>query len=285
MQTLTFSNKNGSIIVGAVAPYYLQVLDGISGLSAVFTDQKSPGQDGSRLVQTTFDKRYIAFTGYIKGTSQADLDEKRRIIQNLFNPKIESTLVYTNEYIEKQVTCRVTKTPVFTADQGTFYQVFIANIVCHNPFWEDCDTTGKTLSLQEGLFSFPWSFSDAWEIENTGTNRLEIDNTGDEETPVLITFKGAAVNPRILNETTGESIGINTTLLMGESLIINTENGNKFVIFDNGLTQVSAFGLINPTYKKFWKLATGVNIISYTADAGITTSNMLIQYKKRFIGL
>ena len=70
-----------------------------------------------------------------------------------------------------------------------------------------------------------------------------------------------------------------------EKLIITTDFGNKKVIFDDGLgNQSNAFGLIDLN-STFFQLQVGDNEISYSADTGTTTAEVLIQWYNRFLGL
>ncbi len=291
MQTLTFYNDLGSIDMGQSAPYYLQLVEGISGLNNEINSIKAPFQDGETVlktgdnIQSYSQRRNITLTVVIVASDYDTLNTYKRNLTKIFNPKIPSKLKYTNETYEKEIDVVVETTPKFAQDEkNRYYQVFFVSLIAHQPFWLDLNFSGETFSLSLGKFEFPLQLTDSYEIETEGINRTTLSNDGDVETPVYIEFYGPAINPKILNETTGEYIKVTKTLLTGEKLIISTEIGNKYVIFDNGITQTNAFSLLDLN-SVFFNLVLGDNVISFTADFGTDTASVFIQYKNRFIGL
>ena len=295
MQEIVFSNERGSILLGAPdsqSSYILQNITNPGGLEANIQEQRSPGQHGSTKKGAFFDNKYISLIFTIRGDSQADISQKRDFVFGLFNPELDNTLTYTLKHgatsTSRELYCTCKNAPTVITENSSFAsltQKMSVKLVANNPFWHDTEATGITMSLQEGRFEFPLDLGDDdFEFETEGTNRVTINNTGHVSCPVVITFNGPAENPRILNETTGETIGILKTLAQGESLVIVTEFGKKSVKFNNGYVIVDAFDLLDLDNDDFWSLKVGENVISYDADAGLTTANVLIQYRQRYIG-
>ena len=287
MQSITYTNTRGTLDIGLTKPYILQRIEGISGLGADVISSKSPQQDGETYEASYMQKRNIVITGIIMAADYTTLNGLKRTVQNLFCPGISSTLSYTNETYTKECTVVSERSPIFSQgkqEKDRSYQVFIVSLIAHNPFFLDEDFTGETFSLSLGNFEFPWEIIADYEIETEGNNRVTLVNAGDVTTPVQIIFDGPATNPKITNETTGEFIEVTKVLLAGERLLIDTQFGNKSVIFDNGTTQTNAFSLIDLD-STFFQLEIGNNVISYSADFGVDTASVNIQYKNRFIGL
>jgi len=285
MQSLTFENDRGIITIGNSAPYFLQNIEGVSGLTANIQRQKSPFQDGVTYIDTYYNSRNIFLQLVIRADDYDTLNARKRALLNVFCARLPTELTYTNETYTKVIDCYVETTPSFSQpDKTKQSQTAFISLICAQPFWEDETESGETFSISLGKFSFPLQITEGYEIETEGINRTTIENVGDVETPVLITFEGPATNPTILNETTNEYIKVTKTLLTGEKLIINTEFGNKEVIFDNGSTQVNAFGLIDLN-STFFQLQTGNNIISYSADFGVNTATVNIRYRNRYVGI
>jgi hypothetical protein len=285
MQSLTFENERGTITVGNSKPYFLQSVDGVSGLTANTERQRSPFQDGSTYIDSRYNNRNIFLRIVITADDYDTLNTRKRTLANIFCARLSTKITYTNGTYTKTIDSYVETTPNFSQpDKTKQSQTAFISLICTQPFWQDETESGKTFSISLGNFIFPLNITEGYEIETEGINRVTINNEGDVETPVLITFEGPATNPTILNETTGEYIKVTKSLFAGEKLIINTEFGNKEVIFDNGSTQTNAFGLIDLN-STFFQLQTGNNVISYSADFGVDTATVNIKYRNRYVGI
>jgi hypothetical protein len=132
-----------------------------------------------------------------------------------------------------------------------------------------------------GGFSFPFSFP-----FNLGTvgSQLEVNNSGNIETPVIIYFYGEVVNPVIQNLTTEEDIIINQTVNDGDILIINTAFGEKSAMILSGGVYTNAFEYVDPD-SIFWKLAPGDNTLKYTVNSEGANAQCRIYYYHRFSGV
>ena len=284
MQTLNFSNSAGTIEIGTSAPYYLQVLDGISGLGTLAQEQRAPNQNGTTLINKVFDKRFVTITGYMKACDYDTLNSQKRLLQKIFNPMSDVEMTYSNETYSKKITLSTENAPKFTADKGRRYQIFTVNLVAYEPFLVDLEESTEEMSVTLKNLVFPLICEPDLEFETNGAETIAISNEGDIETPVEIYFYGPAENPKVINETTGEFIEVTKTLLDGEVLYINTQFGNKQVLFtDSSSVQSNAFGLINLD-SEFFQLQKGNNVLSYSADSGTDTANVLINYSNKYIG-
>ena len=286
MEKLIFANENGSIELGLKAPFILQTVDGIGNLTARRRTQQSPFQHGTTQIASYFNERDIGLTFTGLASSEADIIQLRRQVQKLFNPLIESTLTYIRGDYSKEIKCYAASTPKnISSEKTSFRQQFVVTLICNDPFWLDIEHSGEVMSFSIANFGFELEIEEEGvEFEVEGTNRTVIYNDGDIETPVEIIFEGPASNPKIINETTGEYIQVDAILGNNEKLIINTEFGNKQVIFDDGTTQINAFNLVTID-STFWSLVQGENFVSYTADSGIDVANVTINYRNRYIGL
>lgn len=104
-------------------------------------------------------------------------------------------------------------------------------------------------------------------------------NTGQVDAPVVIEIKGACVNPRIENETTGEFIQFkNLIMVANDELVIDTTFGQKKV----ELNGVNIFNKLDFS-STFFNLISGENVIDFTDDTGSTTTFIHFIYKKLYI--
>lgn len=291
MEKITFINSKGnSISFDKKPPLILQFLGGTGGADTDVQTQKSAFQDGSNYLTSVLNERILTLQIAIMATSEAELYEHRRQLVSIFNSKLGmGQLIYEyGDGKEKRIECVVDLAPQFPTgndNRNGTYQKVIMDIIAPNPFWTDNFITGELLTQSVPQFSFNLELSDIFEFEILGTNRVTINNIGDVKTPVELIFSGPAANPKILNETTGEFIKIEKTLLDGESLSISTAFGNKYVLFNDGVGNITnAFSDIDLN-SVFWQLQLGENEISYITDSGIDTASLTISYRNRFVGV
>jgi hypothetical protein len=286
VEKFIYKNAIGEIELSLSRPYILNSVTGVGGLGVSVRKRKSPFQNGSTRKKSYFDDRDIGLTFTALTTSEQDNIKKRREVQKIFSPNIVSELIYKRGTYSKKVICCANSTPVLdNSDKSNQIQKFFVNLTAHDPFWIDLEKTGEMMSFSIASFGFELEVEEEGiELEMEGTNRTILNNEGDVSAPVEIIFKGPASNPKVANETTGEYIQVDQVLEDGEKLIINTEFGNKQVIYDNGYTQVNKFNAISID-STFWQLEVGENKTTYTVDSGLDVANVVINFRNRYIGL
>ena len=285
MQKITYINEKGkSVNFTNFEPYFLQSITGTGVTNSTTQTQRSPYQDGETFIDTSLNKRFIDLSVVIFTKTHEDVYEKRRNLANIFNPKLKGQLIYTNDYTTKVIDVRVDNGVVFGRTTANRQECMIS-LTAYNPFWLDDFVTGTVFSFNIPLFEFTFELTEAgYELQSDGTNRTTLNNIGDVPTPVEIEFSGAALKPRITNETTGEFIEVDANIPAGSKLIISTEFGNKKVLIDNGSTVTNAFNQINLD-STFFNLEVGKNNIVYTAETGIDTASVLIRFTSRYLGV
>ena len=204
LTSIKITNINGeSINLGNAAPYFLEMIDGSLGVE--LENQKSPNQDGITYIDNTLSSRDISIEGIIISRNNPDeVLKHRRKMQRVLNPKLGEVTI---RYSSKEIKAVVESTPIFpAAGRGHFYQKYLINLICHNPFWLDTFYESSEMSYIMGGIKFnlkiPTKFS------SRGFKRKAV-NSGDVDSPVKIEFTGPATNPSVTNETTGEVIQVN----------------------------------------------------------------------------
>ena len=99
-----------------------------------------------------------------------------------------------------------------------------------------------------------------------------------------IYFHGPAVNPKITNLSTGESIRIKRELTTDDVLYISTAFGKKKVEIIRNDTRTDAFDYIDLA-SQFFSLQVGDNVIEYASENGLDPQNVEIRYRNRYIGV
>lgn len=284
MQKIIYTNSRGeSVTLGTKRPYILSSIDGTGGIETDIQMQKSPYQDGNTHIDTLLESRSLNFDVTIVASDNKRLNEHRRKLSSVFNPKLRGELKYIRGNAEKSIECVVDLAPVFVEgkeNNGATFQRCTLSLVAPNPYWQS-DRIDEEPTF-EPLFTFP--FEGEFEMGLQRDERIIV-NDGDAPAPLHIEFYGPAVNPVITNETTGEFIKVNRTLNEGEFMRIDTTDGMKKVEFvspDGDITNV--FGWID-LESSFFKLVTGENQITYSADSDIQGAVVNISYKKLYVGV
>lgn len=122
-------------------------------------------------------------------------------------------------------------------------------------------TTGFGFNL-----SFPFSFGTA--SAGMGTNAI---NLGNRPAPFTAIIPGPTVNPRLINDDTGDEMEFSITLLADEYLEVNTLY--KTVRLDGTTNRRNT--MVSPSW---FHLQKGDNHIRYLADV-VTSSSMTIKYR------
>ena len=158
----------------------------------------------------------------------------------------------------------------------------LLELSCMDPLFQDVIENGEQISTWIG--GWKWKFKLPFRMKQRGEPQKNIINEGDVETPIEIEFHGPAVNPKIINHSTGEFIRIKKEITSDEVLYINTAFGKKRVeIIRNG-TREDAFDYIDLD-SRFFSLRPGDNVIEYQSENGLAPQSVQIYYYNRYLGV
>ena len=210
MQKLVFTNGGGQTIDLTSGNFGITNWEGLSGVGLNIQVQQVPFQDGGVFLDALMEQREISVTVAIQDNNDlsARYERKRELISAL-NPKLgEGVLVYTNDFLSRQIKA-VPQLPIFENKNSNDSGTLKASVVfsCPSPYWEDLEETVVDLGLSE--------------IKT-------INNEGDVPTQVEISLLGESVNPNIVNNTTEQNIQYIGT--MNGKININTNFGKKSAI-------------------------------------------------------
>lgn len=280
MDQIKISKNGESIILGKVEPYFVEIFD--DSLNAEIKSQKSPFQDGSKYKSSNLEDRIILIEGMIIVKSEViSLVDARRKMQRIINPKNGLILIsYKENGIVKEIKASAESIPLFPSghgNKGEYYQKFVINLVCNQPFWNDSYVSSSEMSYLMGGLKFKLSLPT--KFSSRGFRKKAI-NEGDVDTPVLIEFKGPALNPTVTNKTTGEFIKINRELLDSDILTISTSFGEKYIKINGE----NAFHYIDLD-SSFWQLESGDNLLSYESNNDSINTKVKVTWKNQYIGI
>ena len=253
MQKLVFRNANGIELDLTKGDFGITEWEGFSADDLNIQSQQVPFQDGAVFLDALITERELSVTVAMQDNN--DLEKRYRLRRQMIsalNPKLgEGVLIYTNDFLSKQIHC-IPQLPVFenhnSNDSGT--PKASCTFTACNPYWEDLEDTVVELGI---------------------TQMQNIENEGDVPTQVemeLLTYN--AENPTIFNMSTGKKIELNGVI--DQNVLINTNMGKKEVIAENiKYDNVSIYGGSNKTILFVEKLSMFVvcsssTILHYSYD-------------------
>ena len=270
MQKLVFRNGNGVSIDLTSGNFGITEWEGFSADSLNIQSQQVPFQDGAVFLDALMESRELAVTLAIQDNN--DLKKRyelRREIISVMNPKLgEGVLIYTNDYLSKQIHV-IPQLPLFNThnsnDAGT-PKASLSWTAC-NPYWEDLEDTVVFLK--------------------TGVRKI-VENNGDIITGVKVDFfTNNVTNPQVKNYTENKLIKLNGNFQKG--IQINTNMGEKQVTEENlifNLSNINA-NLYSVTYSENLGMfvtvgvsgtiltsSDGINWISQTSGVSINLSSV-----------
>lgn len=274
---IKYTNNLGNEIVLSSNPSSLRLYEVIlDGLTNNIYTSKSPNQDGITIDNTDLQERSISLVGKIITADKEEMQRCKNELLKVFNPKFGGVLKYKDLYIN----CEVSTAPVFSYTSYNILE-WIIELVAPNPYLE-------SLQLREGISTWigglKFKFSLPFKLKQRGPTKKNIYNDGHVETSVKIYFKGPAANPCVINHTTNEFIKVNRELTSDDTLIINTEFGNKTVEIERNGVRTNAFNYIDLD-SAFFNLQVGDNLIEYTTENDLTPQSVEIRYKNRYVGV
>jgi Phage tail protein len=214
-----------------------------------------------------------------------EISQERRNITNICNP-LNGTVKMTvslNDGSTYHRDITFSSAPVFPVgfeNRNREWQKVQLLYTANNPFWYAESEIIESFQGVEPLFQLPFTMSSTTPIifgnvipSNIATNEGQVD------APVVIEIKGACVNPRIENETTGEFIAFKDLIMdANDVLVIDTTFGKKKV----ELNGVNVFNKLDFS-STFFNLKIGENAIDFTDETSSTTTTIHFIYKNLYI--
>ena len=265
MYSLKVENNRGNTLeLTNNLNYTVYKIEGLNPPQATINRSANTTSDGSKINSVRLENRNIV----IYTTIERDVEANRINLYKYFPVKKSIKLYFSNGsrkvYIEGTV-------ELIECDMFSNKQVVQISIICPKPYFKDVETLTTTFSDVSNLFSFPFSIGNAGvEISAITTNqRKSIINAGDVESGIIIKLFaiGTVVNPVIYDVLKRTHLKLNFTLEAGDTVIINTNIGEKAVELIRGGLSYNAMGYLVQD-SEWFVLESGDNVFTYDADSG-----------------
>ncbi len=238
-------------------------------LNVVSTD--IPGKSGAFFIKSNFGRRNLSWQGLLNfGVAN------RRAISALTAGTLKTLKFTTCDNLSLQTSIAVKKVLMPYTEHRS--EVLIEAFAPDYRFYSQTLTnvnTAQTVSVGGVTLptAIPIDFSNV-----TGVPKLTLTNNGDDETPPNFVITGPGTNFTIQNVTTGGLLQINTTLIAGETIEINTLDRT---ILLNGATNIFGYKSGN-----FWNIPVGVSYLNFRVQTGSNSDTTLnVQYRSSYKGV
>jgi hypothetical protein len=162
----------------------------------------------------------------------------------------------------------------------TNQQVAQISVMCPQPYFKGVHDFVTYFSQTDSLFSFPFAIGKSGvELSVIGEEiRKNIINAGEIETGMIIEIFATSevVNPVIYDVFKRTHIKLNLTMHANDTIVINTNSGQKGITLLRAGIESNVMGYLVPT-STWLKLYSGDNVFTYDAEAG--ESNMQLTFK------
>jgi hypothetical protein len=279
---------------GPAAPLKLVSMGGLGPVTVQPLTVKTPGQSGQTLLDVIVPPRVVTAVGQLQAADLAALWPMRAafcraLVRQPVRPGETQTLGVLRIVRDGSPSLELDVVPLSSAVPAPKSSVGILPVDVEfeapYPNWRE---------IADALLAFVasggWSFGEGgtvieFPLEMPSNNiEQEAINAGDVDAPVLIRMYGEATTVRMLNETTGETIEILTTLAAGEYVEIDTSPGKKAVTLVSGGVRSDLMAALNLSLADFWTLRPGSNMVKFEADVN-TSGSAEILWRQRYSGI
>lgn len=302
IKQLTVTNHKGESLVLPLgnprsSGFSVRGIDGLGPPKADINMTEVLSVDGSYFNSARLANRNIVLTLGFESNPNESIEQLRRKSYRYFPIKQEIDLEIETDGRSGHIYGRVeSNNPnVFSKDQTT--QI---SIVCPDAYFYALDSTITEFTTSKKTFEFPFSNESTTEdLIEFGTVEIDIEKSvlyeGDADTGIIIYLRsfGAVENFEIYNQTTGESMFIDTdkletltgdVIIAGDQIVISTIKGSKYIyLYRNG----EVINILNCLSEgsDWFQIVQGDNVFNYTATSGIYNLTLEIHHHILYEGL
>lgn len=289
MKEISYITDNGyTVSFGKRFPFVcLEVDDTFSGN---FIASKAPLQDGQTTQAVNLSVGTINFIGSILaiGTNKKSaielLEEYIDLMNYVFNPKVEGTLIVNNGVTSKQIRCRAISKPTYSDKYNNHVKIDV-EFIADNPVWESAKEHVTGIGFTYNNLRFPLNLP-----SSTGFifNQMIADNNTQYGIYPMIEILSTASLIKIENETTGKFIEINRSIEENQKMVIDMKKKKAEIYEKNedGVYEYKYNATNWLTLESEWiELVPGENVISINKQILEGVPLSIIKYRIPYMGV
>jgi phage-related protein len=264
-----------------------KVLAGLNGfymppISVI--DEEVPFQAGSMLRNVKVGARELDVPLRISGATSADLDRNLRRLLRTFNPlKGDGKFIVTStDGTVREINCRYISgfgMEESVSSRSAKWQRAVGVFRAFDPYWYDTATQVQTFKINESPGTFFPVFPLAL-ASSTVFASVAINNEGDVDTWPEWEINGPCQGVVLRNLSTGEVLGLDVTLELGESITIDTKPFRKLVVKNDSTNLFYTMS----SDSSLWALQEGINGIQIEMGGATLDSSAQLTYRNRYWG-
>lgn len=293
MFELTLENKRGEklTLTQRETEYQVVSVEGLNPPNAIINSSSVVGMDGSKYQSSKLGERNIVITVRINGNVEVNRNRLYRYSKTKQYCKVyyknNNYDVYAEGYVDTN------ECPLFTNDQRM--QI---SIVCHDPYLQAVNEILSDISKLLGRFTFPFAFGAGGLVEDTITdpaiefgeydeNRIVTIINDGADTGLIMHFNisgGDVVNPIIYDVYNREFFGLNIELFDQDTVVINTNRGQKSVTLTRAGVTTNIINNVTPN-STWLQLHEGDNLYTYEVESGKQYISSYFTHRTQYEGV
>lgn len=269
-----------SLITDGLATRVARGVEGLEAPEQRVDAYNNPGADGQTVANILHGGRLITMEGRIRGVDEATYRANRGEFHQLvganrtalgqYSPRVLKLTDATGAQYRVSCVVRSLKNPDELPTTSAWQlQLLATDFLIYG---ETESTSTLTLPISGGI-TFPFTFPATFGASSGGSSTAT--NWGTMDTAPTVTFAGPIQNPRLYNDTTGQVMGLDITLVSGD--LITVDMKARTIVQGDTTNRMSA----KTAESKFWTLAPSANLIRLTAttfDTGTATTTFRDAY-------
>lgn len=265
-------------------PYVASYITGVGGPNVEYENIPLTGGDGSYLGDVRYAARIIQTSVQVYGASASERDENLKILLGVLNPRNgNGTLLYTNHEGTYTITGRAKVLPTFGANSliGQWKPTLV-DFECPYPFFQGSKAFSTLVAASSGVFRLPFKLPFRL---GSQVYKAEANNTSGVAVPLKIVVFGTAVNPSIMNTTTGQTIKVRRSIESGAKLTIVTGPEISVKITNASGVESDAVNYVDVLSSDWVQLAPGVNELRYSSDEDSSGTRIEVRWNDWYLGV
>ena len=265
MYSLKVENNRGDMLdFSTTSDYIVYKIEGLNPPQATVNSSVNTTTDGSNVNSVRVESRNIVIYAKIRG----NVEKSRIALYKYFPVKKSVTLYFRNGTRNVCISGVVELIECDLFENGQTAQI---SLICSKPYFKAVNELITSFSNVHSLFTFPFSIpKEGVEFSRIVTNTQKIIvNNGDVESGCIIKLfsMGEVVNPVIYDIEKQISFGINITMQAKDTIIINTNVGEKGITLIRGGVSSNILGYMMRG-SSWLVLDSGDNAFGYRCDSG-----------------
>ena len=255
--------------------------------------ERGPLQHGSTDLGYFYDPRTILLMLAVMDTSVANIDVKRKALQDIFAPQTAPLyLRYTLDGGDvRQIECHYLEGLNLPHNQTGLHFRTPVTLLCNEPTFYDPDALNQVFAIAAGTDTWEVPFAVPWTVgASTIDSNIAISYGGNAPSYPIIRITGVATDPVLTNATLGLKLDFTgTTIGAADYYEIDLRYGRKTVVDSAGANQLA--DLTTDSDISTFRIAAdpdapgGINSLNFTCTAATLATACTVVYYERYIGI